>query len=111
MEIMYNSTRSKDKKVTASQAILKGLSDEGGLFVPEQIPALDRSLTELKDMTYPQVAYEVMKLYLTDFTEAELKDCILKAYDDKFDTAEIAPMREADGAYYLELFHVASIAF
>ncbi len=111
MEIMYNSTRSKDKKVTASQAILKGLSDEGGLFVPEQIPALDRSLTELKDMTYPQVAYEVMKLYLTDFTEAELKDCILKAYDDKFDTAEIAPMREADGAYYLELFHGATIAF
>ena len=110
-ELLYNSTRSKDQKVTASQAILKGLSDEGGLFVPEQIPVLDRTLTELKEMSYPQVAYEVMKLYLTDFTEAELKSCITKAYDDKFDTAEIAPIREADGAYYLELFHGATIAF
>ena len=62
-------------------------------------------------MTYGQVAYEVMKLYLTDFTEEELKNCISKAYDRKFDTEVIAPMVEADGAYYLELFHGATIAF
>lgn len=111
MEILYNSTRSKDQRVTASQAILKGLSDEGGLFVPEKIPALEKSFEELKEMTYAQTAYEVMKLYLTDFTEQELKACILKAYDDKFDTKEIAPLRQADGAYYLELFHGATIAF
>ncbi len=111
MEVLYNSTRSKDQKVTASQAILKGLSDEGGLFVPEQIPALDRSFEELKEMTYSQTAYEVMKLYLTDFTEQELKTCIARAYDDKFDTREIAPIRKAKDAYYLELFHGATIAF
>ena len=111
MEILYNSTRSKDQKVTASQAILKGLSEEGGLFVPERIPALDQSFEELKEMTYAQTAYEVMKLYLTDFTEEELKACIFKAYDDKFDTKEIAPLRQADDAYYLELFHGATIAF
>lgn len=111
MEILYNSTRNKNKTVTASQAILKGLSGEGGLFVPERIPALDKSLEEFKEMSYSQTAYEVMKLYLTDFTEQELKDCILKAYDDKFDTEEIAPIREAGGAYYLELFHGATIAF
>lgn len=111
MEILYNSTRNKNKTVTASQAILKGLSEEGGLFVPERIPTLDKSLEELKEMSYSQTAYEVMKLYLTDFTEQELKDCILKAYDDKFDTEEIAPIREAGGAYYLELFHGATIAF
>lgn len=111
MEILYNSTRNKNKTVTASQAILKGLSEEGGLFVPERILTLDKSLEELKEMSYSQTAYEVMKLYLTDFTEQELKDCILKAYDDKFDTEEIAPIREAGGAYYLELFHGATIAF
>lgn len=111
MEILYNSTRNKNKTVTASQAILKGLSEEGGLFVPERIPALDKSLEEFKEMSYSQTAYEVMKLYLTDFTEQELKDCILKAYDDKFDTEEITPIREAGGAYYLELFHGATIAF
>ena len=62
-------------------------------------------------MDYKQVAYEVMKLFLTDFTEEELKSCIEKAYDEKFDTEEIAPMVEACGAYYLELFHGSTIAF
>ena len=111
MEILYSSTRSKGNPVKASEAILKGLSEDGGLFVPERIPALDKSLEELADMTYGQVAYEVMKLYLTDFTEEELKNCIRRAYDEKFDTEEIAPLVEADGAYYLELFHGATIAF
>lgn len=111
MEILYNSTRTKGEQVKASEAILKGLSDDGGLFVPDSIPALDKSLEELSHMTYGQVAYEVMKLYLTDFTEEELKDCIRKAYDAKFDTEVIAPLVEADGAYYLELFHGATIAF
>lgn len=111
MEVLFRSTRNKDEKVTASQAILKGLSDEGGLFVPERIPALDKSLSELAKMDYRQVAYEVLKLYLTDFTKEELEHCINSAYDSKFDTEEIAPMVEADGAYYLELFHGATIAF
>ena len=111
MEILYNSTRSAGNPVKASEANLKGLSEDGGLFVPDKIPALDKTLEELSGMTYGQVAYEVMKLYLTDFTEQELKECIAKAYDDKFDTEEIAPMAEAEGAYYLELFHGATIAF
>ncbi len=62
-------------------------------------------------MSYQQVAYEVMKLFLTDFTEEELKNCINRAYDSKFDTTEIAPLKFADGAYYLELFHGSTIAF
>ena len=72
---------------------------------------MDISLEELAKMDYKQVAYEVMKLFITDFTEEELKNCINKAYDSKFDTEEIAPMVKADGAYYLELFHGATIAF
>lgn len=111
MDILYNSTRSKSAPVTASEAILKGLSEDGGLFVPDQIPAFDKSFRELSEMTYGQAAYEVMKLYLSDFTEQELKDCIAKAYDSKFDTEEIAPMTEADGVFFLELFHGPTIAF
>lgn len=111
MEVLYRSTRSGGSPVKASQAILKGLSEDGGLFVPDHIPALDRGLGELAGMTYREVAYEVMKLYLTDFTEEELKNCIDKAYDAKFDTEVIAPLVEAEGAYYLELFHGATIAF
>lgn len=111
MSLLYTSTRSNDVKVTASQAILKGLAADGGLFVPEALPTMDVSLEELAKMDYKQVAYEVMKLFITDFTEEELKNCINKAYDSKFDTEEIAPMVKADGAYYLELFHGATIAF
>lgn len=110
-EVFYSSTRNADKKVTASQAILKGLSDDGGLFVPDHIPALDLSFEELKGKSYQEVAYEVMKLFLTDFTQDELKECIRKAYDSKFDTEVIAPIVEAEGTYYLELFHGATIAF
>ncbi len=111
MEILYKSTRSDSQPVTASQAILKGLADDGGLFVPMQIPALDVSLEQLATMSYQKVAYEVMKLYLTDFTREELEACITKAYDSKFDTEAIAPLTEAGDAYYLELYHGATIAF
>ena len=111
MNLLYKSTRDAEKTVTASQAILKGLADDGGLFVPVSIPKLPVSLGELKEMTYQEIAYTVMKEFLTDFTEEELKSCIAKAYDSKFDTEEIAPLARVEDAYYLELFHGATIAF
>ena len=111
MNLLYKSTRDAEKTVTASQAILKGLADDGGLFVPVSIPKLPVSLGELKEMTYQEIAYTVMKEFLTDFTEEELKSCIAKAYDSEFDTEEIAPLAKVEDAYYLELFHGATIAF
>jgi len=112
MSVKYVSTRDVNKQeITASQAILKGLADDGGLFVPTSIPKLDVPVEKLAQMSYQEVAYEVLKLFLSDFTEEELKHCINSAYDSKFDTEEIAPLVYADGAYYLELFHGATIAF
>ena len=111
MDIKYVSTRGDKEKVTASQAILRGIAPDGGLYVPETFPKLDKSLTELKGLNYREIAYEVMKLFLTDFTEEELKACIDSAYDSKFDTEEIVPMKEADGLIYLELFHGPTLAF
>lgn len=111
MDLQYVSTRDASEVVSASQAILKGLANNGGLFVPTFIPKLDVSLEELSKMTYQETAYEVMKLFLSDFTKEELQTCIQRAYDDKFDTEEIAPLVYADGAYYLELFHGSTIAF
>lgn len=111
MEILYKSTRGNNETVTASKAILQGLSADGGLFVPTQIPSLDMDMETLAKMTYQEVAYEVMSRFLTDFTKEELQDCIEKAYDEKFDTRDIAPIVKADGTYYLELFHGATIAF
>lgn len=111
MNISYQSTRGGEKGVTASQAILQGLAKDGGLFMPTEIPKLDISIEELANMTYQETAYEVMKQFLTDYTEEELKYCISHAYDSKFDVEEIAPLVKADGAYYLELFHGSTIAF
>lgn len=111
MELMYASTRDAKERVTASQAILRGLANDGGLFVPTTIPALDIDMDILAGMSYQETAYAVMSRFFTDFTEEELKHCIQMAYDSKFDTEEIAPLVDADGAYYLELFHGSTIAF
>ena len=111
MELMYASTRDANEKVTASQAILRGLANDGGLFVPTSIPTLNIGMDKLAKMSYQEIAYEVMSRFLTDFTEEELKQCINSAYDSKFDTEEIAPLVDADGAFYLELFHGSTIAF
>ena len=111
MNIVYHSTRNSEETATASEAILKGLTSDGGLFVPDSIPKLNVSLEDLTKMSYQEIAYAVMKEFLTDFTEEELKACINNAYDSKFDTEEIAVTKKVDGAYYLELFHGATIAF
>ena len=111
MTVNYKSTRDDTHIVSASAAILKGLADDGGLYVPTLFPKLDVPVEKLAQMTYQETAFEVMKLFLSDFTEDELRYCIDKAYDEKFDTEVIAPLVYADGAYYLELFHGKTIAF
>ncbi len=110
-EVLYSSTRGANGLIKASEAILRGLAPDGGLYVPDHIPHLEKSLREISELDYRGTAYEVMRLLLTDYTEDELKYCISHAYDSKFDTQEIAPLSEAEGAYYLELYHGATIAF
>jgi len=107
----YTSTRDNSVHISASEAILQGLANEGGLFVPETIPVLDVTLAQMTQMDYREVAYEVMKGFLDDFTEEELKGCINAAYDEKFDTPDIAPLTKVDDAYILELWHGKTIAF
>lgn len=111
MNLIYKSTRNDNETATASQAILKGLANNSGLFVPTEIPKLTIPVKKLAQMSYQEVAYEVMRLFLTDFTEEELKDCINHAYDDKFDTPEIVPIVKVGDAYHLQLFHGSTIAF
>lgn len=111
MQILYRSTRGGEEGIPASRAILKGLAEDGGLYVPEQLPKLEASLEELAGMSYQELAYQVMKCFLTDYSEEELRHCVNSAYDAKFDTAEIAPLHKADGAWFLELYHGKTIAF
>jgi threonine synthase len=109
--IKYVGTRNKSITATASEAILKGICDDGGLFIPEEFPVLDKSLEELSTLSYQDLAYEILKLFLTDFTEEELRYCINNAYDSKFDTPEIAPLVKKADVGILELFHGRTIAF
>ncbi len=110
-KINYKSTRDDTNEVTASQAILQGLATDGGLYVPTEIPKLSIDYTKLAKMSYQEVAYFVMSQFFTDFTEEELKSCIEKAYDAKFDNLKIAPLKKVGTEYYLELFHGSTIAF
>ena len=111
MSFLYRSTRNKNEAVTASQAILKGLAEQGGLFVPDEIPVMDLPLEELTKKDYRGIAYEVLSRMLTDYTEEELWYCINGAYDSKFDDERIAPLVSHHGTHFLELFHGKTIAF
>ncbi|MBO4506214.1 MAG: threonine synthase [Lachnospiraceae bacterium] len=110
--MLYHSTRDKKLTAKASEAILRGIAPDGGLYVPDEIPKLDRSFTQLAKLDYPHLAYEVMKLFIDDFTPAELKAAVNSAYNTKnFDHEDITCLVEAGDAYYLELFHGRTIAF
>ncbi len=109
----YTSTRDANIKVSAATAISQGISDEGGLFVPESIPALTKAdFEKLTKLDYIGRAKEVLKLYLTDFTEEELDYCVNGAYGGTFDNNLPAPLKKLDnGEYILELWHGPTCAF
>ena len=110
----YISTRDAALRCTASQAIVQGLSRDGGLFLPERIPALEQgALEKMKDMPYAERAVQVMKLYLEEFMEDELRAYAGSAYGpDKFDTPAVAPLKRLDGGTaVLELWHGPTCAF
>ena len=112
--MFYKSTRDSSIRVESAAAIAKGISEEGGLFVPESIPSI--SMDELKSlagMNYAQRAAFVFSKYLTDYTDAELRYCTESAYTTKaFDTENIAEIAHLfEGTYMLELWHGPTCAF
>lgn len=112
--MQYRSTRNKGIAVSSSEAIKKGLSNEGGLFVPECFPKVTQEEIEsLKDLSYRKRAYFVLSKFLTDFTDEELSYCIDNAYTkQKFETDTIAPLYKLnDKEYILELWHGPTCAF
>lgn len=112
--MLYHSTRNKKIGVESARAIKQGLSEEGGLFVPESFPHLE--LTDIKylsEMQYTGRAKYILGKFLTDFTEEEVTDCVNKAYTKaKFGTDTIAPLYKLnDSTYFLELWHGPTCAF
>lgn len=105
---MYSSTRCK-KSVTASKAIIEGISDDGGLYIIDKIPQID--LNTLKNKSYKEMALIILQALLDDYTKEELEYCIDKAYTTRFDTKNVVEMKDFDGYHYLELFHGPTLAF
>ena len=100
--------------VTASQAILRGLASDGGLYVPAMFPPVTpKQIASLAGMSYQQRAVAIRKLYLEDFTLPELENAVSQAYaPDKFDDPAIAPVRRLDdNTAVMELFHGPTLAF
>lgn len=111
MGLNYQSTRDASYLVTSSIAVLQGLAPDGGLYVPTELPQINLDFEKIAQQSYQKTALQIMGPFLADFTEEELKDCIQKAYDDKFDNELITPIKKVGGKYYLELFHGPTLAF
>ncbi len=109
--MIYKSTRGKGKIVAPSEAIVKGLSEDGGLYIPDHLPKITKDLDELCMMSYKELAFYIMSMFFDDFSEGELKTCIDNAYDEKFENPLIAPLNYKNGVYFLELYHGRTLAF
>ncbi len=110
----YTSTRDNQKSVTAAQAILQGISTDGGLFVPEKMPQIDLAwMQALCDKSYNQRAVEVLKLFLTDYSDEQIATCVNKAYTaEKFNADDMVELaRISDQEYLLELWRGPTCAF
>ncbi|MCE5287048.1 MAG: threonine synthase [Pelosinus sp.] len=110
---MYISTRGGADGVSSAMAIKTGIASDGGLFVPDFTPKVAKEWLEgLVSMSYQERAFAVLRLFLTDYTDEELADCIKAAYNNKkFDAAEIAPLIKSKENYVLELWHGPTSAF
>ncbi|MDR1001592.1 MAG: threonine synthase [Clostridiales bacterium] len=111
--MQYITTRGEAGPLNASGAILRGLADDGGLYVPESFPRIN-NLQYLTGLSYSDLAYEILRLFLTDYTDGEIRACCDAAYgkkDEKFDTPAIAPLVSGGGYHFLELFHGPTLAF
>ncbi|MFI3326034.1 MAG: threonine synthase [Clostridia bacterium] len=109
----YKSTRNSNISQTAAQAIAVGISTEGGLFVPETLPKFSVNMEDFMNMNYMERAREVLSMFLTDYTEEEICDCVNKAYDySKFDGDTPAKLNVInDKVSMLELWHGPTCAF
>lgn len=110
--MFFTSTRAA-KNVTAAQAIAQGISEDGGLFVPSEFPAIDENtLNALVNMSYKERAKKILAYYLNDYTAAEIDHCVEAAYTGNFDNEEPAPLATLnDKMHILELWHGPTCAF
>ena len=107
----FISTRGNEKALTGAQAIIQGLSEDKGLFVPAEFPELPFTIEKMLGKSYQEIAEKVIGAFFDDYTEEEMQHCIRGAYDEKFEADEIAPIEKAGNAYFLEFYHGKTAAF
>ena len=109
--VLYKSTRSNDKLVSSSYAIINGLAEDKGLYVPFKIHKIKNSLEYLAGLPYEELAFYILKEFLDDFYPEDLKDCIYKAYNNKFENNKVCEIKSIENTHFLELYHGPTLAF
>ncbi|GAA0235917.1 threonine synthase [Metaclostridioides mangenotii] len=107
----FISTRGNTDISASSQAIIKGISNDGGLYVPTHFPNITDKLKNYVGKTYSQIAFDILKEFLTDFKDDEIKECINNAYGNKFKYENAVNLNKVNGSYFLELYHGPTLAF
>lgn len=107
----YQSTRGSRNTKTAAQAVIQGIAEDKGLYVPAQIPAFPGKIEDMVGKPYKEVAFKIIKAFFDDYTDEEMQHCVDGAYDSKFEAEDVVPVVEAGGAYFLELYHGRTAAF
>ena len=107
----YESTRGSKNYQSSTSAIIRGIAEDKGLYVPCCIPELPLTIEEMKGMSYRQIAEAVIHAYFDEYTDSEMKYCVEGAYDSKFEAEDIVPVVHKGGAWFLELYHGKTAAF
>ena len=107
----YKSTRGSIYTKTAPEAIIAGLAEDKGLYVPDSFPQLPFKIEDMQGKTYKEIAFQVMKAFFPDYTDTEMKHCVDGAYDGKFEAEDVVPLVDAADTHFLELYHGRTAAF
>ncbi len=111
--MLYKSTRGSNEGFSFEQAVIKGIADDGGLFVPDEFPVLcERDFDTFGEASYKECAASIINRFIPSFNNGEIRDCVFAAYGENFDSQDIAPLkRVCSGVYCLELWHGPTAAF
>ncbi|MBQ1714773.1 MAG: threonine synthase [Firmicutes bacterium] len=109
--MLYESTRGSLNKLTGAQAVIRGIAEDKGLYVPENLPKLPFKPEEMVGRSYREIALEVLLTFFDDFKREDMEHCVNSAYDEKFTASDICEINQAGGAHFLELYHGKTAAF
>ena len=108
----YRSTRgAKDNALTSPAAIIQGLAQDGGLYVPVDFPKANFQLEDLPKLSYKQISAMIISLFFDDFSKDQIKSAVINAYSEQWDDRSIVPIEKHNDNFYMELFHGPTLAF